>query len=274
MKFVFSFPTPLVLTTMVIISWYGGGKTVLACANHRNLEGDEYPAPVRRKLSDVFVPDEEEATFFDESDDEDHVSCATPPPDDRVLDETVTAMDDYRRRRRRELAAAGGPPTDDDSPIVIPVVVHRLVFSERLRFLAATDQMIQDQIRVLNETFAPYFAFDYQTLTDTVNPVWYRVDNTDKETLTEMKHALHQGGPDTLNVYTGRPGFNGIATFAQDAPHSPKLDGIFIKETTMPGGNRAPKNLGMTAVHEVGHWLGLFHTFEVGFVVLRWLVFF
>jgi len=274
MKFVFSFPNLLVLTTMVVISWYGGGKTVLACDNHHHhLEQDEYPAPVHRTLPEVFVPDEEEATLLDDLDDEDRVSCATPSPDDQVLAETVAAMDDYRRHRR-ELAAAGGPPPDDDSPIVIPVVVHRLVFSERLRFLAATDQMIQDQIQVLNETFAPYFAFDYQTLTDTVNPVWYRVDNTDKETLTEMKHALHQGGRNTLNMYTGRPGFNGIATFAQDVPHSPKLDGIFIKETTMPGGNRAPKNLGMTAVHEVGHWLGLFHTFEVGFVVLRWLVFF
>jgi hypothetical protein len=39
------------------------------------------------------------------------------------------------------------------------------------------------------------------------------------------------------------------------------LDGVVCGADTLPG-NSGDFGLGLTAVHEVGHWLGLFHTFE------------
>lgn len=41
-----------------------------------------------------------------------------------------------------------------------------------------------------------------------------------------------------------------------------KLDGVVLDPATLPGASGSPYNEGITLVHEVGHWMSLFHTFE------------
>jgi hypothetical protein len=129
-----------------------------------------------------------------------------------------------------------------------------------------TGAMIDQQMKVLNEAFAPSgFRFNLVSVDRTLNPAWFTMMyGTVAE--TDAKSTLHKGGSNALNIYSAGPGAGllGWATFPFEYAAQPTQDGVVILHSSMPGGSSAPYNLGDTATHEVGHWLGLFHTFQGG----------
>ena len=157
-------------------------------------------------------------------------------------------------------------------PTIVPVVVHVITPTAGG---GATDAQVRRQISVLNQAFAgrvngpsprTLFRFRLTEITRTVNPTWYSwadpdVDDSDD---TAAKQALHEGGTNTLNVYLAdlENDLLGYATFPDD--RAGELDGVVALDESIPGGSAAPYNRGDTLTHEVGHWLGLYHTFQGG----------
>jgi hypothetical protein len=153
------------------------------------------------------------------------------------------------------------------STVIVPVRFHVLAWDDQGRMSrAAVDQ----QIAALNaaysgriggaDTGVSFRLIDFDV---TNNADWF-ADPRRYE--GPLKAALRRGGPGTLNLYSAAVGraVLGISTFPQWYRERPVLDGVMIDYRSMPGGVYPHFNRGYTAVHEVGHWLGLLHTFENG----------
>jgi hypothetical protein len=178
----------------------------------------------------------------------------------RDLDEsTARAVEDYSRRVLDQTASAfrvtGG---------AVPVYFH--VIQSTTGGGAVSDQRIATHIAVLSSAYGNTgWSFTLAGTDRTVNNAWYGAGpNTSAE--AQMKAALRQGSADDLNIYSNNMGGGllGWATFPSSFAGSPSNDGVVVLYSSLPGGSAAPYNEGDTATHEVGHWMGLYHTFQGG----------
>lgn len=129
------------------------------------------------------------------------------------------------------------------------------------------DSQINSQINVLNAAYASTgWSFNLVATDRTVNSSWYNGCYGNNTIESQFKSALRRGTADDLNIYTCNPssGILGYATFPSSYNSQPSLDGVVVLFSSLPGGSAVPYNLGDTATHEIGHWMGLYHTFQGG----------
>jgi hypothetical protein len=178
-------------------------------------------------------------------------------------DEELAAMEgDFEARK----AASGLTEADNVTGGVINVYFHVVNRGTSVSNGNISDQMVTDQMNVLRAAFAPTgWSFNLVQTTRTTNTTWFN-GCASSTTETQMKNALRQGSADDLNIYSCNPsgGLLGWATFPSSYVSRPKLDGVVLLHSSVPGGSAAPYNRGDTGTHEVGHWMGLYHTFQGG----------
>lgn len=159
--------------------------------------------------------------------------------------------------------------------VEIPVYFHILMNSAGTEG-DISDDVVRKQIDVLNEAYAggghretrtpTPFKFVLADTDRTRNDAWFNMSYSPEPTEAERaaKKDLNQGEPSALNLYTANLGNDTLGWARWPWEISAGVDGIVILYTTLPNGTLSPYNLGDTATHQVGHWLGLFHTFQGG----------
>lgn len=183
------------------------------------------------------------------------VRCGTPDRDPAQADVTERGVESWLAQHAGSAGIA--------SIVTIPVAVH--VVRGTMGEWDVTDSQITSQIAVLNGAFATTnFRFALVHVDRTDNTAWSQ-HMPDSPEESAMKSALAVSPATTLNLYTCRlTSLTGHASSPWDYPESDPRHGVVVLHSTLPGGGAAPYDEGHIATHQVGHFVGLYHTFQGG----------
>jgi len=185
--------------------------------------------------------------------------------------DALPARETRARYVRREVAPR--LPTT----VWIPVSAHVIRGTHRRDRPRITNHQVSNLVSILNRGMAAKqsstsavsrYRFYLQKIDRTRRDSWYHASLYGPRD-RKMKMKLHRGNARTLNLYLNGGGHRGDpvlgwARFPWQYAAAPKLDGVSVNVAAVPGGAARGYNLGDTVIHETGHWLGLFHTFQGG----------
>lgn len=183
-----------------------------------------------------------------------------------------------------------GPNSTNPGPwapvtvIRIPVVVH--VISNTSGTGNLSDALVQSQIAVLNEDFRAaagspaatgfdtkieFFLATTDPLGNPTNGIRRYTNNTWFNDTGSYWLSIAWDTTRYMNIYTNSAGGGGVLGYVPDLPQGTSVlntsaDRVVILYSAFgrPATGGAPYNQGRTCTHEVGHFMGLYHTFQGG----------
>jgi len=196
---------------------------------------------------------------------ENGMRCGTVRPQARLDDQKARSVNDCTM----SLTSIQDEYWPCDVIYTIPVWFHVIYRSDGLGNVP--DAAIHAQLTVLNEDFLALsgtmgsqgfdtrIRFVLAGITRTQSNEWF--NDADNSAYTG---ALKRDPARYVNIYTNTAGgYLGYATFPQQGAGKAN-DGIVMNYAVIGGRNNGYQiyDQGRTLVHEMGHYLGLFHTFE------------
>ncbi len=191
-------------------------------------------------------------------------ACGTPSPSQQEVFSSVVQAEQWIAAHPDIIAQQRG------GIVTIPMAVHIVSSGDSPNQGEVPQAWIDAQTQVLNDAFLS-MGFQF------VVAFQQRVRNADWANLAyggadevAMKQTLHLDVARYLNAYytpnitSPQGALLGFATFPNAQAETDFMQGVVNISGSLPGGNAAPYNLGDTATHEIGHWAGLFHTFQGG----------
>ena len=157
----------------------------------------------------------------------------------------------------------------DVQPVRIPVVFHMITSGKEG---VIKGKNIATLLSRLNWAFqGTPFSFYLAGVDRTNKPSWYKDCGPGTANEKAMKKRLARDPKRTLNLYSCKPYIPeiesyvlGYSAFPFENPEDSYMHGIMLHPAGLPGGtDERFKRYGLAA-HEVGHYLGLFHTFQGG----------
>jgi hypothetical protein len=159
-------------------------------------------------------------------------------------------------------------PRQLTAEVQIPIVFHVIQSGKKGK---VSDGQLGTLLHNLNVAYSGTpFSFYAAGVQRVNNKSWFNNCSPGSKNEKTMKKKLAADPRSYLNIYTcqtNTPGNSvvGYAYFPFMFPENSSMHGVVLHPLTMPGSGHPEVGVyGLTLAHEVGHYLGLYHTFQGG----------